>query len=77
MMEWFVFAPWLATIVPLAELLGGSLIITSGFFKGYWGSLITRLAALIRFVCMVFALAIAHQDWFIAPRLFMREHIFL
>ena len=50
MIDWFGFAPWLATIVPLAELLGGSLIIISGFFKGYWGSLLTRLAALLIFV---------------------------
>ena len=77
MIDWFGFAPWLATIVPLAELLGGSLIIISGFFKGYWGSLLTRLAALILFVYMVFAFAIAHQDWFITPRLFMSEQIFL
>ena len=77
MIEWFGFAPWLATIVPLAELLGGSLIIISGFFKGYWGSLLTRLAALLIFVYMLFAFAIAHQDWFITPRLFMSEQIFL
>ena len=76
-MEWFGFTPWLATIVPLAELLGGSLIIISGFLKGYWGSLLTRLAALILLVYMVFAFAIAHQDWFITPRLFMSEQIFL
>ena len=77
MIDWFGFAPWLATIVPLAELLGGSLIIISGFFKGYWGSLLTRLAALLIFVYMLFAFAIAHQDWFITPRLFTSEQIFL
>ena len=77
MIDWLGFAPWLATIVPLAELLGGSLIIISGFFKGYWGSLLTRLAALLIFVYMLFAFAIAHQDWFITPRLFMSEQIFL
>ena len=77
MMEWFGFTPLLATIVPLAELLGGSLIILSGFFKGSWGSLLTRFAALIIFVYMIFAFAIAHQDWFITPRLFMSEQIFL
>ena len=77
MIDWFGFAPWLATIVPVAELLGGSLIIISGFFKGYWGSLLTRLAALLIFVYMLFAFAIAHQDWFITPRLFMSEQIFL
>ena len=77
MIDWFGFAPWLATIVPLAELLGGSLIIISGFFKGYWGSLLTRFAALLIFVYMLFAFAIAHQDWFITPRLFMSEQIFL
>ena len=77
MIDWFGFAPWLATIVPLAELLGGSLIIISSFFKGYWGSLLTRLAALLIFVYMLFAFAIAHQDWFITPRLFMSEQIFL
>ena len=77
MIDWFGFAPWLATKVPLAEFLGGSLIIISGFFKGYWGSLLTRLAALLIFLYMLFAFAIAHQDWFITPRLFMSEQIFL
>ena len=38
MMEWFGFAPWLATLVPLAELLGGSLIIISGFLKDTGGA---------------------------------------
>ena len=77
MIEWFGFSPWLATIIPLAEVLGGSLIIISGFIKAHWGSLGTRLAGLIIFVYMTFAFAIAHQNWFIAPKLFMSEQIFL
>ena len=77
MIDWFGFSPWLATLTPLAELFGGSLIIISGFIKGYWGSLFTRLAGLIIFVYMIFALAIAHQNWFITPKLFMSEQIFL
>ena len=77
MIEWFGFSPWLATIIPLAEVLGGSLIIISGFIKAHWGSLGTRLAGLIIFVYMTFAFAIAHQNWFITPKLFMSEQIFL
>ena len=77
MIEWFGFSPWLATLIPLAEVVGGSLIIISGFIKAHWGSLGTRFAGLIIFVYMTFAFAIAHQDWFITPRLFMSEQIFL
>ena len=77
MIEWFGFSPWLATLIPLAELLGGSLIIISGFIKGDIGSLATRIAGLIIFIYMIFAFAIAHKAWFITPKLFMSEQIFL
>ena len=76
MMVWFGFFQYLATIPPLPELIGCSLISKSGLIKEYWRSLFIRLAGLI-FMYMVFALAIAHQDWFITPRLFMSEQIFL
>ena len=77
MIEWFGFSPWLATLIPDAELLGGSLIIISGFIKGDIGSLATRIAGLTIFVYMIFAFVIAHKDWFITPKLFMSEQIFL
>ena len=77
MIEWFGFSPWLATLIPVAELLGGSLIIISGFIKGDIGSLATRIAGLTIFVYMIFAFAIAHKNWFITPKLFMSEQIFL
>ena len=77
MIEWFGFSPLLATLIPVAELLGGSLIIISGFIKGELGSLATRIAGLIIFVYMIFAFFIAHKNWFITPKLFMSEQIFL
>ena len=77
MIEWFVFSPLVATLIPVAELLGGSLIIISGFIKGDLGSLATRIAGLIIFVYMIFAFSIAHKNWFITPKLFMSEQIFL
>ena len=77
MIEWFGFSPLLATLIPVAELLGGSLIIISGFIKGELGSLATRIAGLIIFVYMIFAFFIAHKNWFITPKLFMSERIFL
>ena len=77
MVEWFGFSPWLATLIPVAELLGGSLIIISGFIKGDIGSLATRIAGIIIFVYMIFAFVIAHKNWFITPKLFMSEQIFL
>ena len=46
MIEWFGFSAWLSTLIPVAELLGGSLIIISGFIKGDIGSLAARIEGL-------------------------------
>ena len=77
MMEWYGFSPALASIVPLAELFGGGLIIISGFINGPLGNLFTRLSACVITVYMVVAFSIAHQDWFITTKLFTSEQIFL
>ena len=77
MMEWYGFSPALASIVPLAELFGGALIIVSGFINGPLGNLCTRLSASVITVYMVVAFSIAHQDWFITTKLFTSEQIFL
>ena len=45
MIEWYGFSSALASIIPLAELFGGDLIIVSGFINGPLGNLFTRLSA--------------------------------
>ena len=77
LMEWFNFSPILATLVPIAAITGGSLIIIAGFFKNPHGNLLTRLSASIIVVYMSFAFFIAHKDWFISSKLFTSEQIFL
>ena len=77
LMEWFNFSPILATLVPIAAITGGSVIIIAGFVKNPLGNLLTRLSALIIVVYMGFAFFIAHKDWFISSKLFTSEQIFL
>ena len=77
LMEWFSFSPFLATLVPIAAITGGSVIIIAGFVKNPLGNLLTRLSALIIVVYMGFAFFIAHKDWFISSKLFTSEQIFL
>ena len=53
------------------------MIILGGFLKGHVGNLVTRFAACIIIIIMTFAFTLAHSDWFITPKLFMSEQIFL
>ena len=77
MMEWFGFSPIMASIIPLIELSAGGAIILAGFIRGPSGSLLTRMSGSIIAVYMVFALTIAHKEWFITNKLFTSEQIFL
>jgi uncharacterized membrane protein YphA (DoxX/SURF4 family) len=63
--------------VAISELGAGILLILGGFLKGHVGSLVTRFAAVVIVIVMVFAFILAHGDWFIKPKLFMSEQIFL
>jgi len=53
------------------------LLISGGFIKSHLGSLITRFGATLIVIIMTVALGLAHRDWFITPKLFMSEQIFL
>ncbi len=77
LMNYFGFSALLASFVAISELAAGILMIFGGLFNSYIGNLITRFAALIIVVIMIFALVIAHQDWFITIKLFTSEQIFL
>ena len=76
-MEGYVFSPALASIVPLAELFGGGLIILSRFINRPLGNLFTCLSATVVAIYMAVAFSIAHQDWFLTSKLFTSEQIFL
>ena len=41
------------------------------------GDLTTRFGAILIVIIMTVALGLAHRDWFITPKLFMSEQIFL
>ena len=75
LIDYFGFSPELASFVAISELGAGILLIFGGFLKGHVGNLVTRLAAGVIVIVMTFALA--HSDWFITPKLFMSEQIFL
>ena len=77
LMKYFGFPDLLASFVAISELTAGFLIIFGGFFNNSFGSVVTRFAALIIVIIMVFAFVIAHQDWFITTKLFTSEQIFL
>ena len=77
LMNYFGFSSILASFVAVSELVAGIFIIIGGLFKGKIGDHITRFAALMIVVIMVFAFALAHQDWFITTKLFTSEQIFL
>ena len=64
-------------MVSIFEILAGGLLIISGLFTNYIGSLLTRISGLIILVIMVCALNIAHRDWFITTKLFTSDQIFL
>jgi len=77
LIDYFGFSPELASFVAISELGAGILLILGGFLKGHVGNLVTRFAAVIIVIVMIFAFSLAHSDWFITPKLFMSEQIFL
>ena len=77
LIDYFGFSPELASFVAISELGAGILLILGGFFKGHVGNLVTRFAAGVIVIVMTFAFILAHSDWFITPKLFMSEQIFL
>ena len=77
LIDYFGFSPELASLVAISELGGGILLILGGFLKGHVGNLVTRFAAVIIVIVMTFAFTLAHSDWFITPKLFMSEQVFL
>jgi len=77
LIDYFGFSPELASLVAISELGGGILLILGGFLKGHVGNLVTRFAAGVIVIVMTFAFILAHSDWFITPKLFMSEQIFL
>ena len=77
LIDYFGFSPELASFVAISELGAGILLILGGFFKGHVGNLVTRFAAGVIVIIMTFAFTLAHSDWFITPKLFMSEQIFL
>jgi putative oxidoreductase len=77
LIDYFGFSSELASFVAISELGAGILLILGGFLKGHIGSLVTRFAAVVIVIVMVFAFILAHGDWFIKPKLFMSEQIFL
>ena len=77
LIDYFGFSPELASFVAISELGAGILLILGGFLKGHVGNLVTRFAAGVIVIVMTFAFILAHSDWFIRPKLFMSEQIFL
>ena len=73
----FGFTKLIAVFVPLVEVIGGLGIILTGFMKGLWGKLLTRIFAFTLTVLMMFALVLAHSDWLISIELFQNIQIFL
>ncbi len=77
LIDYFGFSETLASFVAISELTAGVLLILGGFIKSHLGSLITRFGATLIVIIMTVALGLAHRDWFITPKLFMSEQIFL
>ena len=77
LIDYFGFSETLASFVAISELTAGVLLISGGFIKSHLGSLITRFGATLIVIIMTVALGLAHRDWFITPKLFMSEQIFL
>jgi len=77
LIDYFGFSPELGGFVAISELGAGILLILGGFLKGHVGNLVTRFAAGVIVIVMTFAFILAHSDWFITPKLFMSEQIFL
>lgn len=77
LIDYFGFSSELASFVAISELGAGILLLLGGFLKGHVGNLVTRFAAGVIVIVMIFAFTIAHSDWFITPKIFMSEQIFL
>ena len=77
LIDYFGFSSELASFVAISELSAGILLILGGFLKGHVGNLVTRFASSVIVTVMTFAFTLAHSDWFITPKLFMSEQIFL
>ena len=77
LIDYFGFSAELASFVAISELGAGILLLLGGFLKGHVGSLVTRFAAGVIVIIMTFAFTLAHSDWFITPKLFMSEQMFL
>jgi putative oxidoreductase len=77
LIDYFGFSAELASFVAISELGAGILLILGGFLKGHVGNFVTRFAAIVIVIVMTFAFTLAHSDWFITPKLFMSEQIFL
>ena len=77
LIDYFGFSETLASFVAISELTAGILLILGGFIKSHLGQLVTRFGAMLIVIIMIFALSLAHRDWFITPKLFMSEQIFL
>jgi putative oxidoreductase len=65
-----------ASMVAIGEVAAGSAVILGGLL-GAAGHLITRLGGGGVVVIMTGAFYLAHSDWFITPKLFMSEQIFI
>ena len=77
LIDYFGFSETLASFVAISELTAGILLILGGFIKSHLGDLITRFGSMLIVIIMIVALGLAHRDWFITPKLFMSEQIFL
>tara|TARA_B100000795_G_C22576601_1_gene352136 strand:+ start:129 stop:548 length:420 start_codon:yes stop_codon:yes gene_type:complete len=77
LIDYFGFSEVLASFVAIAELTAGIILICGGLFRGHLGNLLTRFGALLIVIIMTVAFALAHSDWFVTPKLFMSEQIFL
>ena len=66
-----------SSLVALGEAGAGIGIIVGGLLGTTLGHLITRLSGGAVVVIMIGAFYLAHSDWFITPKLFMSEQIFL
>ena len=77
LIDYFGFSDTLASFVAISELTAGILLILGGFIKSHLGELTTRFGAILIVIIMTVALSLAHRDWFITPKLFMSEQIFL
>ena len=67
----------LASFVAISELGAGLILIIGGFVKSPLGNLASRFAGGTIVIVMINVFALAHRDWFITPKLFTSEQIFL